>query len=195
MAIDDCSRVTYLEVHPEESTLAATGFIGRALGFLAAHDGIVQRVMTDNGPATRGLFAHALATVGSATPASARTGPRPWPGDLGRWDLVELQRGVEGVQSCCLHRGLPSCFLAFLRTVAQASGRPAPPTAVHAISRCLILRSSPLLVATTSSAQRSLQDACHSHPVGSSRLAPEEPAQAAKSLKIGSKAGFTQRPA
>jgi hypothetical protein len=30
------------------------------------------------------------------------------PGDFGRWDLVEFQRGVEGVQSCCLHGGLPS---------------------------------------------------------------------------------------
>jgi len=40
--------------------------------------------------------------------------------DLGRRDLVELQRGVEGVQSCCLHLGLPSCPPTLNRSSALA---------------------------------------------------------------------------
>ena len=64
IAVDDCSRVAYLEVHPDESTLAASGFIGRALGWFAEHGVRVQRVMTDNGSCYRaGLFAQTLATV------------------------------------------------------------------------------------------------------------------------------------
>jgi transposase InsO family protein len=64
IAVDDCSRVAYLEVHPDESTRAATEFIGRALGWFADHGVQVERVMTDNGSCYRaGWFGQALAAA------------------------------------------------------------------------------------------------------------------------------------
>jgi transposase InsO family protein len=53
VAIDDHSRLAYAEVLADEKSHTAVAFLGRALQFFSNHGIIVQRVMTDNGPAYR----------------------------------------------------------------------------------------------------------------------------------------------
>ena len=60
VAIDDYSRLAYVEVLPDEKAPTATGFLKRALAFFASHGITVERVMTDNGSAYRS-HAHAIA--------------------------------------------------------------------------------------------------------------------------------------
>jgi transposase InsO family protein len=58
VAIDDHSRLAYAEQLPDEHGTTAAVFLERALGFFAAHDITVDRVMTDNGsPYVSGAFA------------------------------------------------------------------------------------------------------------------------------------------
>jgi transposase InsO family protein/transposase len=60
IAIDDCTRLAYAEVLPDEKASTAIAFLGRALAFYARHGITVERVMTDNGSAYRSAI-HALA--------------------------------------------------------------------------------------------------------------------------------------
>jgi transposase InsO family protein len=60
VAIDDFSRLAYVEVLGDERAATAIGFLRRALCFFAAHGIKVERVMTDNGSAYVSV-AHALA--------------------------------------------------------------------------------------------------------------------------------------
>jgi transposase InsO family protein len=60
IAIDDFSRVAYVEVLADERATTAVGFLRRALTFFAAHGIRVERVMTDNGSAYVSI-AHAVA--------------------------------------------------------------------------------------------------------------------------------------
>lgn len=60
VCVDDATRLAYVEVLADEKATTAIGFLRRALGFYAAHDIPVQRLMTDNGPAYVSL-AHTLA--------------------------------------------------------------------------------------------------------------------------------------
>jgi transposase InsO family protein len=60
VAIDDCTRLAYAEVLPDEKASTAIAFLGRALAFYARHGITVERVMTDNGSAYRSAI-HALA--------------------------------------------------------------------------------------------------------------------------------------
>lgn len=53
VAIDDCSRFTYVEILPDEKRYTATGFLLRALRALRQRGIQVQRVLTDNGGAYR----------------------------------------------------------------------------------------------------------------------------------------------
>jgi transposase InsO family protein len=53
IAVDDCSRVAYVEVHPDEGAATAVGFVHRALEFFGGLGVQVQRVMTDNGSCYR----------------------------------------------------------------------------------------------------------------------------------------------
>jgi transposase InsO family protein len=65
VAIDDCSRVAYLEVHPDEQAQTVAGFVGRALGFYAGLGMTVERVLTDNGAGYRSrLFGQVLTAAG-----------------------------------------------------------------------------------------------------------------------------------
>ena len=65
VAIDDHSRLAYVEVLDDEHGLTATTFLGRALAFYADHGVEVHRVMTDNGsPYVSKVFAQALADRG-----------------------------------------------------------------------------------------------------------------------------------
>ncbi len=49
VAIDDFSRLAYVEVLADETASTSVAFLRRALAFFAAHNITVQRVMTDNG--------------------------------------------------------------------------------------------------------------------------------------------------
>jgi transposase InsO family protein len=61
VAIDDATRLAYVEILPDEKQESATAFLDRTLRWMAAHHITVERVMTDNGSAYRSkLFAHAL---------------------------------------------------------------------------------------------------------------------------------------
>lgn len=48
VAIDDHSRLAYVEVLPDERVDACAGFLTRAVGWFAARDVTIQRVLTDN---------------------------------------------------------------------------------------------------------------------------------------------------
>jgi transposase InsO family protein len=56
VAVDDYSRLAYVEVLADEKAQTAVGFLQRAVAFYTAHGITVQRVMTDNGP---GYTSHA----------------------------------------------------------------------------------------------------------------------------------------
>jgi transposase InsO family protein/transposase-like protein len=60
VAIDDCTRLAYAEVLPDEKASTAVAFLRRALAFYQRHGITVERVMTDNGSAYRSTI-HALA--------------------------------------------------------------------------------------------------------------------------------------
>ena len=60
VAIDDATRIAYVEVLADEKAATAVGFLRRALAHYRSYGITVERVMTDNGPAYRSL-AHALA--------------------------------------------------------------------------------------------------------------------------------------
>jgi transposase InsO family protein len=65
VCVDDASRLAYTELLPSEGQDDATGFLERALAWLARHGVTVERVMTDNGSAYRSRrFATALRQAG-----------------------------------------------------------------------------------------------------------------------------------
>ena len=65
LAIDDHSRLAYVEQLPDEHGPTAAAFLERALGSFAEHGIAVTRVMTDNGsPYVSGAFAGVLAARG-----------------------------------------------------------------------------------------------------------------------------------
>ena len=59
-AIDDCSRLAYAEVLPDEKATTAIAFLRRAAAFFERHGIKVERVLTDNGSPYRSTV-HALA--------------------------------------------------------------------------------------------------------------------------------------
>jgi transposase InsO family protein len=60
VAIDDTSRLAYVEILDDERALTCVGFLRRALAWFARHGVTVQRIMTDNGSGYRST-AHAAA--------------------------------------------------------------------------------------------------------------------------------------
>ena len=65
VAVDDCSRVAYLEVHPDERAATVAGFADRALSFYAGLGVTVERILTDNGNGyRRGVFGGVFARAG-----------------------------------------------------------------------------------------------------------------------------------
>ena len=53
VAVDDCSRLAYVELLADEQAETATAFLARALAWLAERGITVRRVLTDNGSAYR----------------------------------------------------------------------------------------------------------------------------------------------
>jgi transposase InsO family protein len=60
IAVDDCTRLAYAEVLPDQSRRTVIGFLRRAVAFYSRHGITVERVMTDNGGAYRSTI-HAAA--------------------------------------------------------------------------------------------------------------------------------------
>jgi transposase InsO family protein len=60
IAIDDCTRLAYAEVLPDEKASTAIAFLGRAICFYQRHGITTERVLTDNGSAYRSTV-HAVA--------------------------------------------------------------------------------------------------------------------------------------
>jgi len=60
IAIDDCTRLAYAEVLPDETAPSTVAFLARAVEFYRRHGISIQRLMTDNGGAYRSTL-HALA--------------------------------------------------------------------------------------------------------------------------------------
>ena len=60
IAIDDCTRLAYVEVLADEKATTAIGFLHRAIAFFARHGITVERLITDNGSAYRSTV-HAIA--------------------------------------------------------------------------------------------------------------------------------------
>jgi transposase InsO family protein len=60
IAIDDCTRLAYAEVLPDEKASTAVAFLARAIEFFARHAITVEGVLTDNGSPYRSAV-HALA--------------------------------------------------------------------------------------------------------------------------------------
>ena len=60
VAVDDTSRVAYIEILDDEKGATCVAFLRRAIAFFAAHGVTVQRVMTDNGVGYRSKI-HAAA--------------------------------------------------------------------------------------------------------------------------------------
>ena len=74
VAIDDFSRLAYVEVLSDERARTAVAFLRRALYFFAAHGVRVERVLTDNGSAYVSV-AHAIACRAAGV-RHLRTRPR-----------------------------------------------------------------------------------------------------------------------
>ena len=60
VAVDDCTRLAYAEVLPDETASTAIGFLRRAVAFYRRHGIRVESLITDNGGAYRSSV-HALA--------------------------------------------------------------------------------------------------------------------------------------
>jgi transposase InsO family protein len=60
IAIDDATRLAYVEVLTDEKARTAVGFLRRAIAHYAAHGVTVERLITDNGSAYRSTM-HAIA--------------------------------------------------------------------------------------------------------------------------------------
>jgi transposase InsO family protein len=52
-ALDDHSRVAYVEIHDDETAATAAGFLRRAVAWFAARGVIIERVLSDNGSCYR----------------------------------------------------------------------------------------------------------------------------------------------
>jgi transposase InsO family protein len=60
IAIDDCTRLAYAEVLPDQRTSTVIGFLTRTIAFYARYGITVQQLLTDNGGAYRSTI-HAIA--------------------------------------------------------------------------------------------------------------------------------------
>jgi transposase InsO family protein len=65
VAIDDTSRVAYVEILPDQTAKTTVGFLERAIVWFADRGVVVERVMTDNGPNYRSkLHARTMQRLG-----------------------------------------------------------------------------------------------------------------------------------
>jgi len=78
VAIDDYSRLAYVEELADEAPATTAGFLERAVAFYAGQGITVARVLSDNGGCYRSrLFAATAAQLGIGLRKTRPTGPRP----------------------------------------------------------------------------------------------------------------------
>ena len=77
VAVDDTSRLAYVEILDDETGVTSVGFLRRAIAWFATHGVTVERVMTDNGTGYRSkIHADAVAELRhQAPPDSALPAP------------------------------------------------------------------------------------------------------------------------
>jgi len=63
VAVDDCTRLAYAEVLPDEQGATAAGFLTRAVGWFAQQGIRVERVLSDNGSCYRSRVHRAVAVA------------------------------------------------------------------------------------------------------------------------------------
>jgi transposase len=86
-AVDGYTRIAYSEVLTNERGVTAAGFWVRAAAFYATFGIVIERVITDNGPATRAQSSTTRSARKSNTRSFAPTDPRRmarWNGSTGR---------------------------------------------------------------------------------------------------------------
>jgi transposase InsO family protein len=145
VAIDDATRLVYVEVLDDEKAVTAVGFLRRAVAHFASFGIRVERLMTDNGPAYRATI-HALAckTLGIK---HLRTRPyRPRTNGkaerfirtlLGGWAYGAIYRTSDE-----RHRALTGWLDFYNRRRPHRSlGRQAPLERLHALNRNNVLGS------------------------------------------------------
>jgi hypothetical protein len=76
IAIDDATRLAYVEVLADEKAITAVGFLPRAVEHFNAYGITTQRLITDNGSAYRSTT-HAIARRRSGSAISAPSPPSP----------------------------------------------------------------------------------------------------------------------
>jgi transposase InsO family protein len=77
VAIDDATRLAYVEVLADDTGASAALFLERAIAWYRAHKIAVERVMTDNGPAyLSNAFHAALARAGAKHPRTKPYTPK-----------------------------------------------------------------------------------------------------------------------
>jgi transposase InsO family protein len=143
VAIDDATRLVYVEVLDDEKAVTAVGFLRRAVAHFASFGIRVERLMTDNGPAYRATI-HALAckTLGIK---HLRTRPyRPRTNGkaerfirtlLGGWAYGAIYRTSDE-----RHRALTGWLDFYNRRRPHRSlGRQAPLERLHALNRNNVL--------------------------------------------------------
>jgi hypothetical protein len=77
VAVDDATRLAYVEVLADEKVATAAGFLRRAIAFFARFGVRVERVLTDNGAWYRALVHTLACSSGSATCGRGLTGRAP----------------------------------------------------------------------------------------------------------------------
>ncbi|MFQ6539329.1 MULTISPECIES: DDE-type integrase/transposase/recombinase [Aphanothece] len=78
VAVDDATRLAYVEVLADEQKPTVIGFLSRAVAWFNAQGVECRRVMSDNGPAyVSRAFAKACRISGSGTSAPGPTRPEP----------------------------------------------------------------------------------------------------------------------
>ena len=65
IAIDDCTRLAYAELLPDEKGATCAAFLRRAAAFFSRHGIRIQRVMSDNGVGYRTDFRQAVEALGA----------------------------------------------------------------------------------------------------------------------------------
>jgi transposase IS481 family protein/integrase-like protein len=77
-AVDDHSRLAYAEIHRDETSQTAAGFLHRAYGWFQARGVTIGRVLTDNGGCSRSdAWRQACQQLASPPSTPGRIGPRP----------------------------------------------------------------------------------------------------------------------
>jgi transposase InsO family protein len=145
VAIDDATRLAYVEVHADEKAVTAVGFLRRAIAHFNAFGIQVERLMTDNGSAYRSTI-HALACKALAI-KHLRTRPyRPRTNGkaerfirtmLGGWAYGAIYRSSDE------RRAALNGWLDFYnrRRPHRSLGRQAPIERLHALDRNNVLGS------------------------------------------------------